>query len=693
MAEQSGHAFDQAWLTWPELPEGTKGTYRQPWMTRVIASSKTDMGQTASRELQRGLERLFGVNIEILDQIDQGESGVWLGTLANFRLESMARDISVEQMADLEGMGEEAYAICPLGPGVAVVGVSDRGLLYGAFSLIRQMATLTSLQDMVGQNAPANPLRMLNHWDNLDGSVERGYAGGSLFFSQGQVLPPSSRLTAYARLLASVGINAVAINNVNVHGEESYFITPKHLADLAALAERFRGYAIRLFLSVNFASPVEIGGLSTADPLDEAVQAWWQEQAALIYSYIPDFGGFVVKADSEFRPGPFTYGRDHADGANLLARALAPYGGLVIWRCFVYDCQTDWRNRKLDRARAAFDHFVKLDGRFDDHVVLQIKNGPIDFQVREPVSPLLGAMAHTNQMLELQITQEYTGQQRDLCYLVPQWKEVLDFDTYAKGPSSTIAEVASGKGLDRRLGGIAGVANAGNDPYWTGHPLAQANFYGFGRLAWDPKLASAQITAEWIHQTLGHAPLLVDVLSSMLHDSWPIYESYTAPLGVGFMVNPGHHYGPNVDGYEYSKWGTYHFADHQGIGVDRTEATGTGYVGQYREPHRSIYEDVQSCPDELLLFFHHVAYGHRLGSGKTVIQHIYDSHFEGAEAARGLLARWQQISREVPAQWAERVAERLAWQVQNAEEWRDVVNTYFYRKTGIGDERGRFIVP
>jgi len=332
-----------------------------------------------------------------------------------------------------------------------------------------------------------------------------------------------------------------------------------------------------------------------------------------------------------------------------------------------------------------------LDGRFRDNVLLQIKNGPMDFQVREPVSPLLGALTSTNQLLEFQITQEYTGQQRHLCYLVPQWKTVLDFDTHAAGEHSTVKRIASGELFGAGLGGLAAVTNIGDDANWTGHMLAQANLYGYGRLAWNPELSSETIADEWIRLTFGHDEQVVTVIERMLMQSWTIYENYTAPLGVGWMVAPNHHYGPDVDGYEYSRWGTYHFADRDGIGVDRTTATGTGYAAQYAGPNAAMYESLETCPDELLLFFHHVNYTYRLHSGKTVIQHIYDTHFDGVEQADGLVGQWRSLEGKLPADVYAGTMERLLHQASHAREWRDIINTYFYRKSGIPDVHGRTI--
>jgi alpha-glucuronidase len=430
-------------------------------------------------------------------------------------------------------------------------------------------------------------------------------------------------------------------------------------------------------LSVSFAAPVH-HGLETADPLDDGVREWWAKATANVYATIPDFGGYLVKADSEGQPGPFSYGRSHADGANLLADALAPYGGVVHWRAFVYNHRQDWRDRGVDRARAAYDHFTPHDGTFRDNVVLQVKHGPLDFQPREPVSPLITAMPRTRLAVEFQVTQEYTGQQRHVCYLAPMWSELL------RG--------TGGPAIAGRAAELVAVANTGDDPFWTGHPLAQANLYAFGRLAWDPAADPRALLDEWITLTFPDAPaVLRDTLHEIMDGSWRTYERYTAPLGVGFMVRPGHHYGPDVDGYEYTPWGTYHFADRDGVGVDRTVATGTGFAGQYPAPWSETYESPGSCPDELALFFHHLPYGHVLHSGRTVIQHIYDTHFAGAAEAAAMRDAWRRVAGAVPLDLDERVRALLDEQVRSAEEWRDQVNTYFFRKSGVPDWEGRTI--
>ena len=602
--------------------------------------------------------------------------------------------LAITPWADL---GPEGYDVGRDRDRLVVRATGDHGLLHGLFHVVRHGEAAFAGEPppgLAGRFEPTQPIRMLDHWDNMTvhpvmGQVERGYAGNSIFYAGGRVRADLSRVAQYARLLASIGINAVGLNNVNVHATEARLLTD-HLADVARLAAVFRPYGIRVFGSVSFAAPMTVGGLPSADPLDPAVQRWWAEVTSRVYAVIPDFGGYVVKADSEGQPGPFGYGRDHADGANLLARALAPHGGTVFWRAFVYNHRQDWRDRTTDRARAAYDHFASLDGRFDDNVVLQVKYGPIDFQAREPVSPVLAAMPATRLAVELQVTQEYTGQQRHVCWLVPQWSEVLGFAPW--GPDgATVGGIAAGHGPGRRSGGVVAVSNVGDDPFWTGHPLAQANLYGYGRLAWDPTAEAARVLDEWIALTFGDDPDVGSALHAIMDESWHTYERYTAPLGVGFMVRPGQHYGPDVDGYEYTSWGTYHFADRDGIGVDRTRATGTGFTGQYPPPWRDVYESLEECPDELLLFFHHVPYGHRLHSGRTVVQHVYDTHFAGVEQVEEMARAWAGLAGRVPDATFARVTDRLAEQLRSAREWRDQVNTYVFRKSGVPDATGRTI--
>ncbi len=584
----------------------------------------------------------------------------------------------------------EGYSIRQTGQKLQIEAESEQGILYGSFDLIRRLAQGDTIRSLDITQKPKNNFRMINHWDNMDGSIERGYSGNSYFFEKDEIIF-DERTRDYARLMASIGINATVINNVNVRGAASELVTDRYLDKLKAMADLFEGYGIRLYICANFAAPIEVGGLQVSDPLNKDVEEWWKTCIKRVYECIPNFGGFMIKADSEGRPGPFTYGRTHADGANLLGRALKPYGGTLIWRCFVYNCLQDWRDYKTDRARAAYDNFIQLDGKFEDNVILQIKDGPMDFQVREPVSPLFGGLRNTNMIIELQAAQEYTGQQRDVCYLIPKWKEMLDFETYSKKEGSSIADIVSGRTFNQIKCGMAAVSNTGNDFNWTGHDLVASNLYGFGRLSWDTELKSEDIAKEWIKQTFSHDEKVTSTIFDILMKSWLVYEKYTSPLGIGWMVNPNNHYGPNVDGYEYDRWGTYHRADRNGMGVDRTVEKGTGFSGQYNEPNASMYEKVETCPEELLLFFHYIRYDYILKSGKTLIQHIYDTHFEGVEEVENMMRSWEELQGSIPEDVHQRVSERFDMQLENAVEWRDRVNTYFYRKSGVKDEKGRRI--
>ena len=584
---------------------------------------------------------------------------------------------------------KEGWRLIQKGDGLTLEAADENGLLYGIFGLLRLIAMEKPLAGLEKSEAPDNPFRMYNHWDNMDGSIERGYSGESFFFENNEVIV-NERTRDYARFAASIGINGVVINNVNVKNAATWLITDRYLGKVRELSELFAGYGIKLYLSLNFAAPMELGGPDSADPLDEGVRGWWKEKLAEVFREAPLLGGFLVKADSEGRPGPFTYGRTQADGANMLADLVKPYGGIIIWRCFVYNCTQDWRDYKTDRARAGYDNFIVMDGDYHDNVILQIKNGPMDFQIREPVSPLLGGLRKTNQMLEVQVAQEYTGHQIDVCYLIPLFKEVLDFHTYCKEGADTVADIISGRTLGNTNTGIAAVCNTGNDANWTGSELAAANFYGFGRLAFVTSLSAEEIAEEWIRLSLSNEEDVVEAVKGILLTSRSTYEKYTCPLGIGWMVTPNTHYGCSVDGYEYSRWGTYHRADHLGIGVDRSHA-GTGYAGQYLEPNASMYDAVETCPEELLLFFHHVPYTYRLKSGKTLIQHIYDTHFEGVEEVEEMIRCWQKLEGRIVKEAWENVRERFERQLYNAREWRDQVNSYFYRKSGIGDEKGRTI--
>lgn len=638
-------------------------------------------------------ERISDNNTKVLLGNNVSESTVILNAIKELKTSASlsGKDIVIKlTIADAPELSEEGFRIVTLPDKTyEITANTEKALLYGAFRFIALYRL--SCDKVIGTTeVPKNPLRMLNHWDNMDGSIERGYSGNSFFYEDSKIII-NERTVDYARILCSLGYNGVVINNVNVKDAACDLINERFIGQVKELSDIFASYGVKLYLSLNYASPIDDPSVNSADPLDDKVINWWEKKMEYIYSVIPNFGGFLVKADSEGRPGPFTYGRNQAEGANMLARAIKPYGGIIIWRCFVYNCQQDWRDLKTDRARAAYDYFHGLDGQFEDNVILQIKNGPVDFQVREPVAPLFGGMSRTNEMIEFQIAQEYTGQQRHVCYLIPWFKEVLSFNTYCENPygeGTTVKDIVSGRTFNSKYAGMCAVTNTGNDINWTGHDLAAANLYGFGRLCFDPDLSAEDIATEWIKLTFNDNKKVVENLLKILMMSWPAYEKYNAPLGIGWMVSPSFHYGPDPDGYEYSRWGTYHKADHIAIGLDRTDK-GTGYARQYNEPLASIYNDPDKCPDELKLFFHRMRYDYVLRSGKTIIQHIYDTHFEGAEDVEVMASLWRELEGLVDTEAYARVNKRLEHQLEHSKEWRDVINSYFYRKTLIEDEKGR----
>jgi alpha-glucuronidase len=645
-------------------------------LERVMCGETGEIAAQAAEELRRGVKKTLGFSPGVFPDAagGAGKNHTLIGTVARLN-----RVFGLS----LPPQRPEGFIITVKGGGILIAGQDEPGLLYGVFRFILLLAQGKITAGFECSDAPAAPVRMINHWDNLDGTIERGYAGPSIFYKNDRLDYDPQRIIDYARLLASVGINRISINNVNVRGAAKLLITEAYLPEVQKLTALFRPFGIRLFFSVNFAAPYSLGALPTADPLDPGVLAWWKDRVNTIYRYIPDLAGFLVKADSEFEPGPFQYGRTHAEGANMLAAALAPHGGEVIWRCFVYNCVQDWRDTQTDRARAAYDHFKPLDGSFSQNVILQIKFGPYDFQVREPVSPLFGALSKTRYMLELQITQEYTGHQIDLCFLPWLWADIMDFDT-AHGKASKIKEL-----LGTQIEGIAAVSNVGLDSNWTGHTLAQANLYGYGRLAWNPGLSAQEIAGEWSLLTFGEAQTAKEV-SGVLLASYPAYEKYNAPFGVCFMVVPGLHSGPSVEGYEFSKWGTYHRADGEAVGIDRGPG-GTAYTAQYAEKNARLFADPRTCPENLILFFHRLPYDFKMKNGETLLQNIYNAHFEGYEEVKKMMEAWKGLEKNLCPEVYEPVQKRFERQLANAREWRDVVNTYFWRKTGIPDNKGRKI--
>ncbi len=670
-----------AWLRYAPLDSKAVSNYETLPGVSVLLG-KSPILQTAQKELATGVEKMLGRALESSDDI-KGRVIV-LGTVRDLR--DVAPALRPPSPLETDGYWLTAAQIrhtqC-----LVITAANDRGVLYGVFALLSKIARRESIIGINEVQNPYGPIRWVNQWDNLDGRIERGYGGSSIFFADGKVRSDLTRAGEYARLLASIGINGCTINNVNAAPgvlEDDFITQTKRIADV------FRPWGVQMAMSVDLSSPKLIGGLDTFDPIDPRVAEWWRKKVDGIYRQIPDFGGFVVKADSEGRSGPSAYGRTHADAANVIARALKPHGGVVFYRAFVYNHHLDWRDPKNDRAKAAYDNFHPLDGKFHDNAIVQIKNGPIDFQVREPVSPLFAGLRRTNEAIELQITQEYTGQQKHLCFLVPMWKEVLDFDMRVDGGSTPVRDLVRGRVFHRPVGGFVGVANVGLDANWLGSSLAMANLYGFGRLAWNPDLGSERIIDEWTRLTFGNDPLVVKTIANLQLSSWPVYESYTGPLGAGTLTNiVGNHYDPGPQSSEENGWGQWHRADHQGIGMDRTMATGTGYIGQYPPEVQRVYESLSACPDNLLLFFHHVPYTYVLHSGKTVIQHVYDSHYEGAERAHDLVAEWKTLESRVDPERYRDILARFEFQAGEAVKWRDAICKWIYGLSGIPDQKER----
>ncbi|MBO3675594.1 alpha-glucuronidase family glycosyl hydrolase [Streptomyces sp. NEAU-YJ-81] len=662
------------WLRYRRVEDpGQLGRYRAA-LGSLVWQGGGPLQRSAVEELVRGLTGLLGTRVAPRTSAPLPAALV-VGTPTSSPL---IRELV--PAADLAELGDEGYVVRRVtrrGRDFTVVAAhADRGVLYGAFHLLRLVQTRRPLEHVDLTERPAAPLRMADHWDNDDGSIERGYAGRS-FFDWEKLPQLDSRYTDYARVLASLGINGAVINNVNTPAD---YLAEPFLTKLAALAGVLRRYGVALYVTANFAAPIDLGGLDTADPFDPGVRGWWTKKAEEIYGKIEDFGGFLVKANSEGRPGPLDYGRTHADGANLLAGALRPYGGIVMWRAFVHDTDEKW-------DRQAYLDFTPLDGKFADNAVVQIKNGPIDFQVREPAHPLFGSLPHTNSMIELQVTQEYTGHATHLCYLVPQWREVLDFDTLKAGEGSTVARVVTGRVHSYTHFGFAGVMNFGDARNWTGSHLAAANTHGYGRLAWNPDLSAQDLAAEWTRMTFGNDPHVIETVSALLLGSWRTYEDYTSPLGTGYLTHPPDasvtgHFDPSP-----TTTTQFHKSDRAGIGYDRTAATGNGYTELYAPPTRDTYESLENCPEELVLFLHHVPYTHRLERGTTVIQHIYDTHFSGAARVADMRTDWEGLRRRVDHRRFTDVHRLFGEQITEAAKWRDTLVAYWFDLSRIRDER------
>jgi alpha-glucuronidase len=672
----------QGWLRYAPPPGAQPVTGYDSMPPAIVNLDASAVSNTAESELLRGVRSMLHRTLRI-ETAASGENAWVLGTAAEIRAA-----LPQYQPSALSADGFSVSVMHARGHTYRLIAGDDpRGVLYGTFHVLAGMAEGEGFQQRMGSESPAAPVRWVNQWDNLNGTIERGYGGRSIFFDNGTVRSDLTRAGEYARLLASIGINGCTVNNVNA---DPRILTPEMIQGVARIADAFRPWGVRLSISVPINAPQQIGGLDTFDPGDPKVAAWWRARVDEIYAAIPDFAGFVVKADSEGQPGPSRYGRSPADAANMLAAALKPHGGLVLYRGFVYNHHLDWHDMKADRARAAYDIFHPLDGQFADNVIIQIKNGPIDFQVREPVSPLFAGLHKTNVAVELEITQEYMGQQRQLVYLPTQWQTYLDFNLHAENRDTPLKDIVDGKTFHRPLGGYAGVADVGLDANWLGSDLALANLYGFGRLAWNPNTTAAAIANDWTRLTFGNNEKVVSTISQMLLRSWPIYENYTGPLGLQTLTNiTGPHYGPAPQSQENNGWGQWIRATHEGVGMDRTTATGTGFIGQYPPELAQMYESLKTCPDSLLLFMHHVPYTYRLHTGKTVIQTIYDDHYIGAQEAASLAREWETLDGLIDPATYKATLQMLEYQAGEAIVWRDAIDRWFFKMSGIPDDRGR----
>ena len=634
----------------------------------ICITANSAILKAAKEEMELGLKSLLGKSIPVQTTLQNG--GILVGTASQSTLIS-----KIISKKSLDSAGKEGFIIRSVryeGKNfIVIAGNSDIGVLYGSFHFLRLVQTTQSISTLNINSSPSLQLRLLNHWDNLDRHVERGYAGISIW--NWHTLPDyqDQRYKDYARANASIGINGVSLTNVNAN---ALVLTKPYLEKVAALANIFRPYGIKVYLTARFSAPIEIGRLRTADPLNDTVQHWWNNKAKEIYELIPDFGGFLVKANSEGQPGPQNYGRNHADGANMLADAVAPFGGIVMWRAFVYSQSSD------DRFKQAYEEFKPLDGSFRKNVLVQVKNGPIDFQPREPFSPLFGAMKQTPLLMEFQITQEYLGQSTNLVYEAPMFKEVLESDTYVNGKGSIVAKTIDGSLNNNSLNGMTGVSNIGNDRNWTGHLFAQSNWYALGRLAWNTSLSSEQIADEWIHQTFNSNATFVSATKKIMLSSYETMVNYMTPLGLHQIMGNGHHYGPAPwsDNLNRPDWNPvyYHKADSFGIGFNRT-AAGTNALAQYAPEVRKQYEDLNTCDEKFLLWFHHVSWKHKMRSGRTLWDELCFKYYSAVDEMRSMQQQWNQLEKFVDKERFQHVQMLLGIQVKEAIWWRNACLLYF----------------
>ncbi|WP_147205536.1 alpha-glucuronidase family glycosyl hydrolase [Segetibacter aerophilus] len=657
------------WLRYELVNNSTLLSNYRNAVTSVYLPGTSPSLLAAKDELQMGLEGLLGKKVSFQNTLANAQLVV--GTPA-----SSSQIAALPLSNQLSKAGDEGFVIVSTTRSqkkiIAIAANTDIGVLYGVFHFLRLMQTQQNIQHLAVTSAPKTKYRLIDHWDNLNRTVERGYAGFSIW--NWHTLPRyiDQRYIDYARANASIGINGVVVTNVNAN---ALILTKEYLEKVAALANVFRPYGIKIYLTGRFSAPIEIGKLKTADPLNAEVRQWWKNKIDEIYTNIPDFGGFLIKANSEGQPGPQDYKRTHADGANMFAEALAPHKGIVMWRAFVYSNESP-----EDRLKQAYAEFKPLDGKFNNNVAIQVKNGPLDFQPREPFSPLFGAMPKTPLFIEYQLTQEYLGFSTHLVFMAPLFKEVLNADTYEKGKGSTVAKVLDGSLDGQALTGMAGVANIGNDINWTGHPFGQANWYTLGRLAWDHQLSSAQIANEWVRQTFGNSKPLVDTVEKMMLSSREAMVNYMTPLGLHHIMGYGHHYGPApwFDKASRADWNPvyFHKADSIGIGFDRT-ANGTNYLSQYAPEVRKQFEDINTCPEEYLLWFHHVSWKHTMKSGRNLWEELCYRYYAGVDSVRVMQKEWNSLEKLVDKQRFNQVKMLLAVQEKEAVWWRNSCLLYF----------------
>ncbi|MBN2739240.1 MAG: alpha-glucuronidase [Spirochaetales bacterium] len=659
------------WMRYRPISDNNLALRYQGLIGKLCTMSQNETVAIAVKELKIAYHGFFSADLSFTEDLSKA-------SLVVGRVSDLPDEISGQiEWSEKGNLLSQAFAIKNLdyqGRKILVIaGQSSIALLYGVFHFLRLVQTHEPLDQLNVVSMPKTALRMLNHWDNLDLSIERGYAGASIFDWHrlpGYLHP---RYEDYARAQASLGINVITINNVNAN---PISLTTKYIIKLKALADFFRAYGIKIFLSIRFSGPMEIGGLKTNDPLDAGVRDWWKKKAEEFYHYIPDFGGYLVKANSEGQPGPMDYNRSHSDGANMLAQSLEPFGGIVIWRAFVYDHKID-----EDRAKQPYNEFKPLDGQFLPNVIVQVKNGPVDFQPREPFHPLFGAMPKTNLAMEFQITQEYLGLATHLVYLAPLFKEVLDADTYSQGPGSSVGKVIDGSLENKSLTCMAAVANVGTDLNWCGHHFAQANWYAFGRLAWDHQLDSREIALEWIKMTFGHNTTMVMTMAQLMMESREISVNYRTPLGLHHIMGRGHHYGPGpwVTGGR-ADWTSpyYHRADESGLGFDRS-VTGSNGAAQYFKPWSDIFGNKQSCPESLLLWFHHVSWDHKMKSGRTLWEELCYKYDEGVKGVESMVKQWETLGPYVDESRFNEVRSLMAMQLREAIWFKDSCLLYFQK--------------